>query len=596
MSTITASTTAFDERRTAIFNELRNDTFRSTDRLFAILMLLQWVGAIVVAFVVTPQTWVGGAAETHMHVYAAVGLGGLITGVPAALAYLRPTKWYTRHTIAAGQLLMSALLIHLTGGRVETHFHIFASLAILSIYRDWPVLMTGLAITGIDHLVRGIVWPESIFGVVTGAQFRIFEHAGWATVEVAFLTVGCLQATKQQMEMATNQAKTEQQQDKLEDMVAAVDAEKERAQHQAAEAEAMAARIEEQQEDLEQSVDYMLERMQQFADGDLTVTLPEERSDAIGQLYRGFNRAVDNMHELLVRVVEAVQQTRATAGQLRLASEQLATGTEEQAAQADEVAAAMAEMARTIEDNAESATRTAEITQANGQTAEKSGAMVQQTVDKMKDIGHVVASSADTINRLGASSDKIGQIVQTIDEIADQTNLLAFNAAIEAARAGEHGKGFAVVADEVRLLAERTAEATREITSMIDAIQQETQDAVDAIGAGRQEVDSGIELAEHVGTAVQELVQGVATVTVQVDAMASATEEQSTTGEQISRSVVGISQVAGEAAADVSEVAQAATELNELTAALHQQVSGFALRTTRDAQPTSPRADAPVTT
>lgn len=398
------------------------------------------------------------------------------------------------------------------------------------------------------------------------------------------------------MEMATNQAKTEQQQDKLEDMVAAVDAEKERAQHQAAEAEAMAARIEEQQEDLEQSVDYMLDRMQQFADGDLTVTLPEERSDAIGQLYRGFNRAVDNMHELLVRVVEAVQQTRATAGQLRLASEQLATGTEEQAAQADEVAAAMAEMARTIEDNAESATRTAEITQANGQTAEKSGAMVQQTVDKMKYIGHVVASSADTINRLGASSDKIGQIVQTIDEIADQTNLLAFNAAIEAARAGEHGKGFAVVADEVRLLAERTAEATREITSMIDAIQQETQDAVDAIGAGRQEVDSGIELAEHVGTAVQELVQGVATVTVQVDAMASATEEQSTTGEQISRSVVGISQVAGEAAADVSEVAQAATELNELTAALHQRVSGFALRTTRDAQPTSPRADAPVTT
>ncbi|NBB86363.1 MAG: HAMP domain-containing protein [Bacteroidetes bacterium] len=592
MSTTTAPTTAFDKRRTTIFNELRNGTFRSTDRLFAILMLLQWAGAIVVAFVVTPQTWVGGAAETHLHVYAAVGLGGLITGVPAALAYLCPTKWYTRHTIAAAQLLMSALLIHLTGGRIETHFHIFVSLAILSMYQDWPVLITGAAVAAADHFLRGFFWPESIFGVITGSEFRIFEHAGWVVVEVAFLTIGCLQATKQQSEIATTQATTDQQQAELEDMMAALHEEKKHAKERAQEAQAMATRVEEQQQDLEQSVACMLDHMQQFADGDLTIALPEDRSDAIGQLYRGFNRAVDNIHHLLVRVVEAVQQTRMTADQLRAASEQLATGTEEQAAQADEVAAAMAEMARTIEDNAESATRTAEITQTNGQTAAESGTMVQQTVDKMNDIGRVVASSAETIHRLGASSDEIGQIVQTIDEIADQTNLLAFNAAIEAARAGEHGKGFAVVADEVRLLAERTAEATREITTMIDAIQQETQDAVEAIGAGQSEVDTGIELAEHVGEAVQGLVEGVATVTAQVDAIASATEEQSTTGEQISRSVVGISEVAGEAAADVAEVAQAATELNELTTALHEQVSGFKLRTTRHPQPAGRRAKA----
>ena len=594
MSTTTGTPKAFDERRTVLFNELRKSTFRSTDRLFAILMVLQWIGGIVVAFVVTPQTWVGGEAETHLHMYAAVGLGGLITLGPAALAYLRPTQWYTRHTIAAAQLLVSALLIHLTGGRIETHFHIFVSLAILSMYQDWPVLITGAVVAAADHFLRGYFWPESIFGVITGSEFRIFEHAGWVVVEVAFLTVGCLQAAKQQLEVATTQATTEQQQAELEDMMTALDEEKKHAKKQAQEAQAMAARVEEQQQDLEQSVDHMLDHMRQFADGDLTIALPEDRADAIGQLYRGFNRAVDNIHQLLVRVVEAVQQTRTTADQLRLASEQLATGTEEQAAQADEVAAAMAEMARTIEDNAESATRTAEITQANGQTAEQSGAMVQQTVDKMNDIGHVVASSAETINRLGASSDKIGQIVQTIDEIADQTNLLAFNAAIEAARAGEHGKGFAVVADEVRLLAERTAEATREITTMIDAIQQETQDAVEAIGAGQNEVDAGIELAEHVGDAVQGLVQGVATVTDQVDAIASATEEQSTTGEQISRSVVGISQVAGEAAADVSEVAQAASELNELTAVLHEQVNGFTLRTTRHAQPTRTPAEAHV--
>jgi PAS domain S-box-containing protein len=159
------------------------------DRFFARFMLAQWVATIVVAIVVSPRTWIGRTSSTHLHVWAAIILGGLITLYPVWLGLKRPGQTLTRHAIAAGQMLMSALLIHITGGRIETHFHVFGSLAFLAFYRDVRVLVTATVVVYIDHLVRGFFWPESVYGVIVATPWRSIEHAFWVLFEIAFLAM-----------------------------------------------------------------------------------------------------------------------------------------------------------------------------------------------------------------------------------------------------------------------------------------------------------------------------------------------------------------------------------------------------------------------
>ncbi len=345
------------------------------------------------------------------------------------------------------------------------------------------------------------------------------------------------------------------------------------------------ARVEQR---VEAAVATTLAAMERFADGDLTATVPEdEETGAIGQLYRGFNRAVTNVRRMLREVITAVDTTASTAEQIGATSNQLAAGAQEQAAQSDEVAVAMEEMSRTIVENAASTTRVAEQAEEAGRVAQENGAAVLETVAKMEDIGTVIDEAVATVERLRGSSEAIGEIVATIDEIADQTNLLALNAAIEAARAGDHGKGFAVVADEVRKLAERTGKATGEIADMIGAVQEETGSAVEVIRAGRSEVEAGITLAEASEAAFTEIVEATGTVAEQVDTIAVATEEQSTTSEQISRNIESISSVSEGQARGVTEVAQVAEDLSQLTNDLQGLADEFDVSRQREASEAS---------
>ncbi|HYH64816.1 MAG TPA: PAS domain S-box protein [Urbifossiella sp.] len=183
--------------------------YRRTDRIFAGLLAAQWVAAVALALWVTPQTWAGADARTHPHVLAAVALGFLIVAVPVALALLRPGRTITRHAVAAGQMLMSALLIHLTGGRIETHFHVFGSLAFLSFYRDWRVILTATAVTAADHVVRGALWPESAYGTAAGATWRWLEHAGWVVFEDVFLVYACVRGARDVRAAAGREAELE---------------------------------------------------------------------------------------------------------------------------------------------------------------------------------------------------------------------------------------------------------------------------------------------------------------------------------------------------------------------------------------------------
>ncbi len=174
-------------------------------------MAFQWIAGIVFALWVSPLAWFGPFSRTHVHVWAAVILGGIICLLPALLALLRPGRASTRYTMAVAQMLMGALLIHLTGGRIETHFHVFGSLAFLAFYRDWRVLVPATIVVALDHMLRGIFWPQSVYGVLVASQWRWLEHAAWVLFEDVFLVVSCRRGFAEMRQTAERTAALEQE-------------------------------------------------------------------------------------------------------------------------------------------------------------------------------------------------------------------------------------------------------------------------------------------------------------------------------------------------------------------------------------------------
>lgn len=171
--------------------------YSQTSRLFSVLMLVQWVAAILAAFWISPRAWTGPTSQLHLHVWLAVLLGGAITSLPVCLTLLRPRAAFTRHTVGVCQMLMSSLLIHLSGGRIETHFHVFGSLAFLSFYRDWKVLASATAVVAADHALRGMFYPQSVFGILAASPWRWVEHAAWVVFEDVILVKMCFQRTQE---------------------------------------------------------------------------------------------------------------------------------------------------------------------------------------------------------------------------------------------------------------------------------------------------------------------------------------------------------------------------------------------------------------
>jgi len=185
-----------------LLREHQQSVYKRTDRNFAVLMIVQWVAAVGAAIWVSPWAWAGTASSLHPHVVAAVMLGGIITALPVFLATTRPGHTLTRHVIAVAQMLMSALLIHLAGGRIETHFHVFGSLAFLACYRDWRVLVSATIVVIGDHLLRGLFWPYSVYGVLNAPVWRSFEHGGWVLFEDVFLFVVIRQSVDEMRSVA----------------------------------------------------------------------------------------------------------------------------------------------------------------------------------------------------------------------------------------------------------------------------------------------------------------------------------------------------------------------------------------------------------
>jgi signal transduction histidine kinase len=209
------------QENTEIFLAQRQDRLcQATDQLFYKIFLFQWLLGIIFALVVTPRTWIGTTHIIHIHVWSAIFLGLLIIIPPCYLIKTKPGKAITRHVIAIAQAFTGILLIHLSGGRIETHFHIFGSLAFLAMYRDWRVLITMTIVVAADHFFRGLFWPQSIYGVISGSEWRWLEHSAWVLFEDIFLIQSCRQSQEGMRSSARHEAQLVEVNKNLDDKVA----------------------------------------------------------------------------------------------------------------------------------------------------------------------------------------------------------------------------------------------------------------------------------------------------------------------------------------------------------------------------------------
>jgi methyl-accepting chemotaxis protein len=308
---------------------------------------------------------------------------------------------------------------------------------------------------------------------------------------------------------------------------------------------------------------------------DLSRRVSVTAMDEIGQIGHSFNQMIQSFQEIIQQVITNSRGVMQAAGKLSESSHRVAISSQNQSDATASMAAAVEEVTTSIDHVADSSQETHNIARKSGELSVQGGEVVQGAAEEMSKIADSVNQSSQFILRLGEHSNQISAIVNVIKEIADQTNLLALNAAIEAARAGEQGRGFAVVADEVRKLAERTARSTEEITAMIGSIQSGTQHAVESMQEGSARVTEGVAMATRAGESMGQIREGASQVISAVSDISSALREQSAASNQVAQNVERIARMTEENSVAANEIAGEAQQLESLAGALESAVSRF---------------------
>lgn len=296
-------------------------------------------------------------------------------------------------------------------------------------------------------------------------------------------------------------------------------------------------------------------------EGDLTRRIQLDSRDELGHLAAWLNGFVQSLHDMIAQVVITSKQVSQSTESIESAGRAMASASSAQSQQTTQTSTAIEEMSVSIVEVARKAAESAAAA-SNAREASNSGAeVVRGVVDGIRGLAKSVTESSTAIDSLGQRGQQIGSIIETIEDIADQTNLLALNAAIEAARAGEHGRGFAVVADEVRKLAERTMKATQEVSDSIRSIQADTSSAIGKMNSCAEAVQSGVEMAQRAGLSLDTITAGSSEITSMIQSIAAATEEQSAASEEITRNIAGMAETGRQNAEQAKLVSSTAETL-----------------------------------
>lgn len=451
-------------------------------------------------------------------------IGVPAAAIPTALVLLMPGTLIGRLSIAIGSMVFTALTIHQAHGMIEMHFLIFVLLAVLLQYRDWMVLVTATAVVAVHHLSFNYLQAAD-YGVYIFTQtgFNIvLIHAAFAVFETAILAYMAIKGHK----------------------------------------EALLS------EELHEIAPHLSAHNGTI---DLSYRHPNARSD----FARDFNTFMEQTHSVVSGLSGASAHIGASAELMSTITNDSDSAISQQRTEIDQVATAVNEMTATIQEVARTTHSAASAAREANDEVRSGGQVVEQNIAAINSLADKVAQAADVIHGVEEDSNNIGTVLDVIKGIAEQTNLLALNAAIEAARAGEQGRGFAVVADEVRTLASRTQESTQEIETMIERLQAGSRNAVQVMDEGREQTQRSVEQVTQAGASFSTIADSVNAITDMNTQIASAAEEQSAVSEELNRSITMISEVATQTASAASQTASAGTELASLSQQLQADVSRF---------------------